>query len=328
MDSGASKMNELTTTEKLETKIMKLSQTIWESRVNKINLYAWLDNFQSNKNIKKCEKTQALFLLSNFMYFGVREVRELLRSIYRDKFYNPLVQDVRRNNSHTRDFFDIRNAVDYEISATRFLGVGNPSESGTHLLYFFRQENHLSKDKFMHVHEIFLFNRDVSGEINVSLKSTEIKRYVFIDDVCGSGDQAVNYSKDIVDEIKILDPEIEVNYFTLFATAEGIKKVKEETNFDKADSVFILDETFKCFSDSSRYFNKGTKEFCKKEIKKTCEKYGPIFDFPSLGYRDGQLLLGFYHNTPDNTLPIFWQTNNWNPIFKRYTKLYDSSSIF
>ena len=43
----------------------------------------------------------------------------------------------------------------------------------------------------------------------------------------------------------------------------------------------------------------------------------------SLGFKDCQLLLGFNHNTPDNTLPIFWydeKNYNWYPIFKRYKK--------
>ena len=45
-----------------------------------------------------------------------------------------------------------------------------------------------------------------------------------------------------------------------------------------------------------------------------------------LGYRDGQLLLGFSHNTPDNTLPVFWYEErdgpNWRPMFRRYPKGY------
>ncbi|UDM06529.1 hypothetical protein LG409_14250 [Halomonas sp. NyZ770] len=318
-------MNELTTVEKLETKIMKLSQTVWENKVNESNLQNWLDNFTAHTNIRKCEKTQALFLLSNFMYFGVREIRELLRSVYRDKFYNPLVQTIRKDNNNTIDFQSIKQVIDIELSKTRFLGVGNPSESGTHLLYFFRQENELDKNKFMHVHEIFSFNRSRHGALDMSLADQNIKRYIFIDDVCGSGDQAVNYSKKIVDEIKNIDSNIEVYYYTLFATSKGIEKVKNETSFDRADSVFILDETFKCFSDKSRYFSNAGDDFCKNEIKKTCEKYARLISMhPAelLGYGNGQLLLGFYHNTPDNTLPVFWQTKNWNPIFKRYTKLY------
>ena len=54
-----------------------------------------------------------------------------------------------------------------------------------------------------------------------------------------------------------------------------------------------------------------------------CEKYGNKLTkgYP-LGYGGCQLLLGFSHNTPNNTLPIFWCDNNWTPFFKRYNKKY------
>ncbi|MDR2409621.1 MAG: hypothetical protein LBE13_16135, partial [Bacteroidales bacterium] len=42
-----------------------------------------------------------------------------------------------------------------------------------------------------------------------------------------------------------------------------------------------------------------------------------------LGYKDGEYAFGFYYNTPDNSLPIFWgQKNGWLPILKRYHKNY------
>jgi len=46
----------------------------------------------------------------------------------------------------------------------------------------------------------------------------------------------------------------------------------------------------------------------------------------ALGWGDCQLLLGFYHNTPDNTLPVIWYDEdeiNWYPIFRRYNKKYN-----
>ena len=43
-----------------------------------------------------------------------------------------------------------------------------------------------------------------------------------------------------------------------------------------------------------------------------------------LGYDNGQYMLGFEYNTPDNTLPIFWgMGDGWVPLFKRYQKIYN-----
>lgn len=43
------------------------------------------------------------------------------------------------------------------------------------------------------------------------------------------------------------------------------------------------------------------------------------------GFDDNQLLIGFHHNTPDNTLPIIWAegtvTQAWTPAFRRYPKI-------
>jgi hypothetical protein len=51
------------------------------------------------------------------------------------------------------------------------------------------------------------------------------------------------------------------------------------------------------------------------------EKYGKkLYKNHMLGYKDSQLLLGLEHNTPNNTLPIFWSEEEWSPIFKRYGK--------
>ena len=58
-----------------------------------------------------------------------------------------------------------------------------------------------------------------------------------------------------------------------------------------------------------------------------CRFYGSsLVPGDPFGYDNGQLLIGFHHNTPDNTLPIFWYDEpggtSWTPIFKRYPKYY------
>lgn len=193
-------------------------------------------------------------------------------------------------------------------------------------------ENNLEKGCFINTHEIFKTNlikekdaNDVDiSRIDIKIRNNNIKRYVFIDDFCGSGTQAKDYSKDIVEQIKHINKDIEVNYLMLFGTEDGINSVKNETKFDKVETVFTIDNSFKCFSDNSRYFCKPINEIEKDFCKNMCEKYGnTLWNMHPLGYKDGQLLLSLFHNTPDNTLPIFWVENtNWTPIFKRFHKIY------
>ena len=311
----------------LINKVKILNETIWEHRVSKTKIDKWLGNFkEDDKNERYSEQLHALYLLSQFMYFGDREIRELLKAIFRDLYKYPIIANIRKSNSNTTDLEIINKKFDEELRATRFLGVGNPSESGTHLLYYFRQENNLPKSLFIHTHEIF--KRNANGDAGISIRNESIKRYVFLDDLCGSGDQAVQYSQDLLEDMKRIDDSIYVAYYAIFATEEGISNVKNNTMFDSVQAIYILDKTFKCFNSDHRYFVNKHQDININFAENMCHKYGKnLFPSAPLGYEDGQLLVGFHHNIPDNTLPIIWHDElygpPWFPIFRRYPKIYE-----
>jgi hypothetical protein len=306
----------------LKEKILHLAKYAWSNRIEWPDVTNWLDNFEQNQDETKDEQLQMLYLLGQFMYFGSREMRELLRSIYRDKYKYKVVEAIRKNNNDTTNTTFIQESYDIELLKTRFLGVGNPSESGTHLLYYFRQETGLGKDQFINSHEVI---RREGGKVEI--RDATIKHYVFIDDLCGSGQQACDYSKDIVSEIKTLNPDAIVSYYVLFAMSDGIAKVNRESKFDVVDCVYELDNTFRCFGGSSRHFNNIATPISRVMAKSISDKYGRrICPSDPLGYEDCQLLLGFFHNTPDNSLPVIWSDEtvgqSWTPIFRRYNKKY------
>jgi hypothetical protein len=314
-------MEELT--EKLYTKLLSLSESIWEGKVKKPHIDEWLSNFKEDEPNVPSERLHVLYLLQQFMYFGNRQIRELIKALYRDLYKYPIVEKIRRDNRDTNDVQFIFRAFCEELQKTRFLGMGNPSESGHYLLYFFRQENKLPKSLFIHSHQVF--NR--YGATAIDLRSPEVNRYVFIDDMCGSGTQASEYSEQILEDLKRLNPKAETAYYTLFSTTVGLSEVRDNTHFDRVECIFELDDSFKCFSAESRYFKPKDVRIDPQFALDICKKYGEklLPDHP-LGYKDGQLLLGLHHNTPDNSLPIFWYDEPdvlpWIPIFRRYTKYY------
>jgi hypothetical protein len=113
----------------------------------------------------------------------------------------------------------------------------------------------------------------------------------------------------------------------LFATEAGLKEIRAKTIFDSVDAVFKLDESYKCFARDSRYFIENNPAVERESCKKMCLSYGTrLWDRHPLGYEDGQLLIGFHHNTPDNTLPIICYCEPDGPpckaIFRRYPKKY------
>lgn len=277
----------------LEKKVRIFTETIWKDKIEDGLLGKWLENFNhADLDIRNQERLNALYLLSKFLYYGNKETREMLRCIYRDKFQYKVIQKIRKENTGTSDLILINNHFEKSLSKTRFLGVGNPSESGVHLLYYFRQENGLAKDLFLNSYEIF----KIDDKNNIKLARTDIDRYIFLDDFCGSGQQAVNYSTDIVSNIKKLDSKIQVDYFPLFATEEGIDRVRQYTLFDNIDPVFTLDASYKAFDVNSRYFTDFKEEVLidKSFAKVTCENYGAKLFYHALGYNNCQLLLAFF----------------------------------
>ena len=317
------------TSDVLVEKLKALTQHLWSDMVNWPMIMDWLKNFPENQPGGRSEQLHGAFLLSQFMYFGIREMRELLKALYRDVYKYPVVERLRLSQADSVDYKHLAALFEAERDRTRFLGVGNPSESGTHLLYYFRQENRLSSELFINGHEVF---DRTGGPTTPKLKEPDIGHYVFIDDFCGSGTQATGYSASLVTDIKRLKPEAHVSYYVLFSTTQGINKVKASTAFDDVACVCELDETFRCFSEASRYFRNTAEAIDKDFAEAMCRRYGAdLLPGHELGFGDGQLLIGFFHNVPDNTLPVIWKRQvapiPWVPAFKRYPKLYEGDGM-
>lgn len=331
-------MNTSTSTQRIdyEAKIRTLVNHVWDQEVRGPEVDAWINNFDGQIFDKAEEQLYALLLLSRYMYFSKRLVREMLKSLYRDHFESPLLQRIRRNLGGTKDSTLIRKVYEQELSATRYIGVGNPAESGAHLLYYFRQVNHLPKKLFVDIAGAFSqtieWQRDatgsrISGKISYLPKDSSVSRYVFFDDLVGSGTQASDYLASHLRRIRRTKQNFDISFISLFATTRGLEKLNGKRLFDgHAMCLFELDDTYKAYGASSRYFPNSTSVFDREMLLKISEGYGKkLFPAHPLGYKDGQLLLGFTHNTPDNAPPIIWSEGHnipWVPIFVRYDKNY------
>ncbi len=334
-------------------KINTLIDKVWsDSDIDLDKVMRWSSQFSLDSNaIDNKDEIQFLHLLSKFMYFGEKEMKELITSLYRDLYRYDEIKRIRKKLKNTLNFGDIETEFRKIEDSTRFLGMGkNPSESGNFLLYYFRQFNSLKKDLFINYSDVFERKEvedldeelsKISGTLKknydgVKLFSANLKqgvdRYVFLDDICASGSQALEYSEDIVTKIKTQNPKIKICYFVIFGLNTGMRKLRRLKTkdghklFDRVACIYELDDSFKCFSSKSRFY-KGQKPPVSKEIAyKSCEKYDKLANNKKIfirGYKDGQMLLSLHHNTPDNVPPLFWgEGNNWKPIFKRFHKIY------
>lgn len=320
-----------------DKKIEVLNSTIWENRALRPRIDEWLLNFSTDE-----EREYALYLLSQLMYFSSFNIRNLLKALYRDLYRYPVIEHIRKENGDTLDEALIESKFNKELLQTRFLGVGNPSESGVHLLYYFRQENKIPKGLFVNTDDVI--ERQKDGSVSLRSDFQDATRFVFIDDLCGSGQQATTDTnvKRCVEDIRSIKPDAQISYLMLFGMSAGIKKVQKCGLYNYAAAVIELDESYRCFSDNSRYFgvNKYDKDIAKniaynygykiiheymRVLGKNLYEQDIIAQGNALGFGDCQLLISMHHNTPDNTLPIIWFDDIegfWNPIFKRYNKVY------
>lgn len=173
--------------DKLIKKVYAYYDTIWREKWEENIDQNWLSNFHDDDDdIKHKERINMLYLLSKFMYFGNKELRHMIFALFRDLYKYPIVAAIRKANGDTLDTNLIDRLFNVELESTRFLGVGNPSESGVHLLYYFRQECKLSKRYFINSSEIFMTDRITEQlsdgterhYLKTSIKNGAIKRYI------------------------------------------------------------------------------------------------------------------------------------------------------
>lgn len=284
--------------DRLRKIIRNTSVVAWRKEISDSQIEKWLQNFDGRyfNNVEN-ERKLALWLLAHFTYFSYEDVRILCKNMF-DLYLHEKLCDYSGN--------DLENHTKEIIKNTLFVGLGNDSESGNNILYYFRQENGLSKENF---------------EIDVERKYENL---VYVDDVTISGRQAIQY-------IKSRKIDAKNTYAALLvATEEAIDKIKKSDIGVKPIATMILDQRDKAFSESSYVFSEKriiqlrerAKDFCELYGKIAMEGYGYMIEHP-VGFCDGQLMISFEYNTPNNTLPIFWGTGNgWIPLFKRYEKVY------
>jgi hypothetical protein len=225
-----------------------------------------------------------------------------------------------------QDFEAIHDGLVDEISKTRFLGIGGASESGAHLLYDFRIINDLPTQLFVNADEV-----TTAGLLNPDSEWSfpDVHRLVFIDDFCGSGQQATDFSNSDIAAMhqvaKRSNSQVEFWYLTILATTSGLARVKRHSLFDRVDTVSELDGSYRVFDQGSQFYTNPPAGIDRNTARMIASLYGQrLSPGHPLGYQNGQLLVGFHHNVPDNTLPIMCQSASdpaWTAIFPRANKI-------
>jgi len=281
--------------EELLKQIMLTAENVWGNRLSSKDIEKWLSNFDGLVfSSLDYERQLALYLLANFVYYNEREVRHLCRTLFSDYLHFMLLREGNGNSS------DLKSKLDSIVTTSCFSPLGKPGESGALILYYFRQENDIATIQIPHLLQSPAF----------------AKTMVYVDDVTISGDEAKNY-------LLVADKEKTNVLLTFVSTKEAIQALRAKDI--QVISCIVLDERSRCFSDKATLYLDFRDSF--DDCKTFAEEYGrksmtyqenPVDPF---GYKNGQYAFGFFYNTPDNTLPIFWADNkNWTPIMRRHGK--------
>jgi hypothetical protein len=200
---------------------------------------------------------------------------------------------------------EIRNSSD-----TFYVGLGLPSESGSLVSYYYRTINGLAP-------EMFLDFREAADP--AALEHRRARNLIFLDDSIGSGNQAIEFWQKLSSLLGRGVDGLNFYYLAFLSRGAGKENVEKHTRF-KVNVMRELNESDEAFGSGSAVFEDGCREIAKEIFWKYGFRLEPKLP---LGFREGQLLIAFDHNVPNNTLPVLWSSaDNWFPLFKRYDKVH------
>lgn len=275
------------------------------------DIFKWLNNFL-NKN----EIYLALILADKIQYYNIDEVRYLWRLILTNRVKRYLFDDI-FGDGYSGTPEDINNKF-FEFIKNKciFIGFGAIYKSGPHMIYLFQQavSDLIKKDDIYFME----YSNFLSTEIDLSNKRV----IFFLDDFIGTGNQAVTEwnEKIIVSNNYKKNQDIKYLYLALTGFLNGVNNIEKNTK-GKVKVIMgtqPMDDSFRCFSESSLIYEnpKGRKKA--EKIMKTAGRM--LYKYP-LGYENDQAAVAFYHNTPNNSLPVIWKKmkdGSWYPLFERF----------
>lgn len=317
-----------------------MADTSWgRDTLNYTTIMKWLDNFKGQLYSIEYERILALILAVHMVYYNESDICHLVRLAYRKLLHDIMEQE----------------SIDPAAATASmvFLPLGTVSESGPFLSYYFRKENSLPTEFFV-------------SSLEMIDRMDNVKNIILIDDVSISGGQADWYIREMKKKSpffeKILNSK---NVYALFLISTIAAKEKLKLHKINLCAPILMDKRSRCFHEESsiyKIFDKKIRDIVRDQSKAMVQHYGcPLIirqymrngEFQrllngkrkldekevlekieqrvkedALGYGDAQVLIAFEYNTPNNTLPIIWADDQqWNPLFKRYDKVYSRQII-
>jgi hypothetical protein len=288
--------------EKYKNLFLNLVTYVWAHEITVPDIESWCRNFDGRcfgEGGIRDERSTALALLTHVVYLNDPEIRYLITYIYqlfRRSRVNKILDDgVGLNEAYQKVDEDVYNRK------YRFMGFTGTSKSGEHIAYLLRTRNSgLTLDHF----EV---PKKPWGNINA---------VAFIDDFLGTGDTFTDFVNN-GGFSDLIENDVGIDCYFLFLA--GLRRgIKVAERYGEVICPIIFEDDDKPFADDSVIFPDPADRY---RAERLCAFYGSLLigTENQFGYGSSQGLLAMAHNTPDNTLPIFWARNaGWRPLFKRF----------
>ncbi|MFK4345205.1 MULTISPECIES: hypothetical protein [unclassified Paenibacillus] len=242
-----------------------------------------------NTNLEEVKEI-LLHLFSEFIFFTKLEIKEMLKRQLEDVLDSEILENI------------------CIIPMVSKGGIANSSFDLTMLLKEVIKEN-----------DIELYKDTI--KVGLNQIDADISTLVFFDDISGTGGTIVTFLRE--NKSYLIGKKIIIRLIVITETAKKIidEYLVTQTELDvKVIAEYKYDKIFK----DHKFLNDSHRKLI-NDFEETIWGKG---NQNIMGFRDSQLLIGFSHNIPNNTISSFWyhtdfsgKREEWNSLFKRYTQL-------
>jgi hypothetical protein len=286
------------------------------SGIHKEDVDRWISNFYSSSDELK---SLAYTLLINIIYYSETDIITALKEGINNLLFRDIILQ-RQIDSHftlsKKALFNIRKD---ELDVSCFVPLldnNAPHESANSMSRLLVQQNIIRQEQSLFLQDLHVENM-------------KYKRIVIIDDCVGSGDQLDNYwhknakiningSAILLKDFCTSNPNLEVNYLTLFGYTNSIGELQKKLTNIKIFCVNLLVDAQRVFSEESYIWQNNELADAKAKFNDLLIEKG----VPLLGYKGLDFALVMDGTIPNWSLPMLYkETSDWKPLLRRKTTI-------
>jgi len=215
------------------------------------------------------------------------------------------------------------------------LSIGNYGKSGSAMMYFlhktdaFKYKNRIQSTLghvLNHSYNIVNRSKELIELINKSHSNNKV--VIMIDDFFGTGDSVIDFyyglkngrrQTSLIDfhsKFQKLPVYPDIKFLSVVAMSSAVEKITRKIHVSTVCCGNVFHKAFDTKKGSVfGYRGKSV------PLRKVIYTYGEqIYNAGPLGYKNSQSLVVFSYGAPNNTLPIIWSEQDWQPIFPRFYK--------